>query len=280
MSLFLVAVMLVLIVGAIIAFTGLFGHKRVTAQSADTAAHLAAAQFALEQYAGASGNLPCPANPALDTGDADPIGPTPTCNSPAGTVPWRTIGLSRDQAFDAWGWKISYRVYTGAAGSLTQANAASMVQCTTNAASWSPGLGAGNTCRELNGRHTKDSEYLATRALMLKVTDFGAPTKNDVAYVLISHGVSGLGAWTSAGVQKMPLPANAHELSNENATDFFAEAASDPSVDATNPTHFDDVIVYRELLDFIVHANLAARAWPDPAPGLADVVANSATVAA
>jgi type II secretory pathway pseudopilin PulG len=273
-SLLLVAVVLILVIGAIIAFVALFGRTRVAGNSLETTSHLAAVQAALEQYAATSGNLPCPANPALDTGDADPVNASATCNSPAGTVPWRTIGLPRDEAYDASGWKISYRVYTGPTG-LTQVNGASMVLCTTDPAGTSPGVGAGGVCQvDANGNHTKDSEFLAGKGL--QVTDF-ATVHSDAAYVLVSHGPSGMGAYTSAGVRKS-LPNNADELSNTNAAGpFVVEAASSVDIAPDAATHFDDVLAYRSLPDFMVHANLAARLWP--ATPLVGYTMTSATIA-
>src|SRR6185503_11825319 len=144
---------------------------------------------------------PCPAKGSVDTGDEDATGPSFTCNSPTGTLPWRAIGLAHDGQFDAWGWKISYRVYTGAGGSLTQPNGASMALCTTDHSAASAGVGAGGICQVAAGEvHTWDTDYLLGKGLT--VNDFGAAPRTDAAYVLISHGVSGLGAYTSAGQQK------------------------------------------------------------------------------
>jgi len=273
-SILLAAVILIIIVGVVFAIIALFGHQRSEGAVAQAAARLSRAEEALEQFASASGRLPCPANPALDTGDADPLNPLQPCNSPTGTLPWHTIGLARDDSFDSWGWRISYRVYTGAAGSLTQPNGASMALCDTNTLS-SPGLGAGGICQGVRGWYTKDSEYLAGKGL--PVTDFGVPHL-DAAYVLVSHGPSGLGAYTASGSQK-PLPANPDELANTTATGpFIARAASSPDIAADDAAHFDDVLAYRTLQDFVNRARLAARDWPDPA--LASVRADTATVSA
>ena len=73
-------------------------------------------RLALHAFAASHGRLPCPANGALDTGAAAPNAATTLCTSRDGTVPWATMGLSPDDALDAWGRKISYRVYDGAAG--------------------------------------------------------------------------------------------------------------------------------------------------------------------
>lgn len=69
-------------------------------------------------------------------------------------------------------------------------------------------------------------------------------------WALVSHGPSGLGAWLPSGVQKLPLPlaTNVDERANTNATAPFAlvnkPANAPDGVDpATNPTHFDDVVL-------------------------------------
>ena len=56
--------------------------------------------------------------------------PATLCTFRNGTVPWVTLGLSADDAVDAWGRKISYRVYDGPTG-MTQALGASMSDCDT-----------------------------------------------------------------------------------------------------------------------------------------------------
>lgn len=284
-SLLLVGVMLILIIGSIIAFLALFGTGHGVASTASTTARLVASQAALEQFASQAGRLPCPTNPTLDTGDEDRS--AGTCNFPQGTLPWHTIGLRHDDGLDAWGWKISYRVYSVPVGGLTQDNGASMVQCDTVVnPTWDPNVDANGLCRTLNGWHTKDTDFLVGKGLTL--TDFGS-THTDVAYVLISHGPSGLGGYTSAGVQQA-MPNNADEVANTSTTGpFIARAAAmvNPltTVNYANndPAHFDDIIAYRELADFVSKSNLGARDWPDPPGGagaLASVVANNATVAA
>ena len=86
-------------------------------------------QNALQQYVAANGRLPCPANPTLDTGEENPAVPGAVCLSPGQAVPWKVIGVRMEDTIDPWGGKITYFVYTGGAGSLTQAGGASMVDC-------------------------------------------------------------------------------------------------------------------------------------------------------
>jgi hypothetical protein len=128
-----------------------------------------------------------------------------------------------------------------------------------------PGL-----CRSTH--NTLPGEFLAGKGLALD--DFGTAVA-DAAYVLISHGPTGLGAYTTSGTQKVPAPASAAEQANLSGGPFVARAAA-TSVSAEDPNYFDDVLAYRRLADFVTRANLAARDWPEAA--FADLTFNAATV--
>jgi hypothetical protein len=270
-SILFVVVVLMVIAGAALAFLALTRTSGGVDRSAETTGHLARVAAALEQFASTSERLPCPANPALDTGDAAPNAPDAACTFANGTVPWRTIGLRREDAIDAWGFKISYRVYSGPTG-LTQPGGASMVHCDTVEPA-PAGATAAGLCKATHD--TIEAEFLAGKGLQLN--DFGTAI-SDAAFVLISHGPSGLGAYTAAGVAKAPAPASADEAANLAAGPFVAKAAA-TAVSAESAAHFDDVLAYRRLADFVKRANLAARDWPEPA-AYADVTLDSPTISA
>jgi hypothetical protein len=232
-------------------------------------------QSALEQFASAAERLPCPANPAIDTGDAEPAGASANCTYPAGTVPWRTIGLRREDSLDAWGWKISYRVYQGATG-LTQTGGASMVHCDTVEPT-PAGTTASGLCQSSGaGAHnTSEAQFLSGKGL--NVSSFGATT-TDAAYVLVSHGPTGFGAYTTSGGQKQPNPANADELANLGAAGPFVAKVAVTNVDPGSGTYFDDVLAFRRLGDFVKRANLAARDWPETGGTFANLTFDQSTV--
>jgi hypothetical protein len=50
------------------------------------------------------------------------------------------------------------------------------------------------------------------------------------------------------------------------------------TVSPEDTTHFDDVLAYRRLADFVRRANLSARDWPESGATYADVTVNTATV--
>jgi hypothetical protein len=269
-SLIFVVIALVGVAVMFFAMTTLLRGGTDSARSSKTATGFAAASAALEQFAGTSGRLPCPADPTANTGDAIPNTGAAACSFPMGTIPWKTIGMRSDDALDAWGWKISYRVYSGPTG-LTQEGGASMVDCDTNngATPTPPSIAPGGLCGLLHN-HT-DAQFLAGKGL--RGNDFGT-ARSDVGYVLISHGPSGMGAYTSTGVRK-PMPTSVDELANINTTDaagqFIAKAAvthnvatgAPLAIDAT--TYFDDILSFQSVSDIVKHANLSARDWPEVA---------------
>ncbi len=290
----LIAVVLAFIALLIVAFVSLNRTTSGSAEREQTGTKLVIAATALESYAGAAQRLPCPADPTVDVGDEVTLTAT-TCKYGEGTLPWKTIGMRRDDSFDAWGRKISYRVYSGDAGSLTQPGGASMANCDTLEA-FPGGVTATGLCRpdpstataaELADpatRTTTPAQFLvgapappATKK-GLWLTDSGAPQRKDVAYVLISHGVTGLGGYTASGT-RLDMPSNVDEKNNTKDTGpFTIRAFSDTDTGATDVAHFDDILVYRGIEDVAKRANLGARNWPDTI--LSAVVFDRATVKA
>ena len=236
-----------------------------------TQKRLVTAAEALDAFAGSSSRLPCPANPELDEG-LEVRNPPAACQFPEGTLPWRTIGLKRDDAYDAWGRKISYRVYTGNRGSLVQEEGASMVYCDTTPAGTGTEAGTG-LCKgrpSAGGvaadRNTSPDDFLDNKGLSLN--DQGTAYNSSVAYVLISHGATGLGGYTVSGA-RLDMPTGDERNNTRENGAFTIKAFSDVDVAATSGQHFDDVLVYRTVANLVRRANLAARDWPDGAPPVA-----------
>jgi hypothetical protein len=130
------------------------------------------------------------------------------------------------------------------------------------------GLDPNGLCQVIAGRHdTPDTTFVAGKGL--PVTDFGTTydgTKpsGGAAYVLISFGPSGFGAYTGSGSANPNTPNSTDEKNNLKATGpFVLEAASDPTVPPGDNTHYDDILLYRTVTDLAKKANLAARDWPD-----------------
>lgn len=260
---------LALLMFVVLGVVASYALTRITTKTGDrgvTLTRLNSAADALEQYAAAAARLPCPADPGVDTG-LEVQATAATCTFPEGTLPWRTIGMRRDDAFDAWGRKLSYRVYTGGSGSLTQPAGLSMVECDTveptTGSATAAAASVGGLCVSNNDpylRSTSVARFLAGKGLTL--SDNGA-NRGDVAYVIVSHGATGFGAYTASGV-RMALPIGNEERGNTRDVGAFnVRAFSDAETTPAAGTHFDDLLAYRTLPDLVKRINLAARDWPD-----------------
>jgi type II secretory pathway pseudopilin PulG len=286
------AIVLIIFAIMMVAFLATYALSRLTSSSDERAATTKRLQLvadALEQFAAASLRLPCPANQlataATETGlevrDANAKG----CTQGEGVVPWKTLGLRREDGYDGWGRRISYRVYTGNPGtnlgSLAQAGGVSMVDCDT-VEPYPAGVDGNGLCvydgTTITSRRTLPSAFLAGKGLNLN--DMGV-AKSDVAYVLISHGATGGGAFTASGA-RVELPTGDQLANTRELGGFTIKAFSDAETSAKTGTHFDDLLAYRTIPDLVKRINLSARDWlPDPANVLAGAVNfNAAAVAA
>lgn len=230
-----------------------------SARSADTARRLDIVRNALADFVSTQEYLPCPANGAANTGLSDPVGPSVNCNSPDGTVPWKTLGIPEDAEFDGWNRRISYRVYAGNTG-LTQPSGASMVHCDARKAGGALVIAANGLCA--TDHSNLSDQFLAGKGLSFN--DNGATT-SQIAFVLISHGSSGLGAWLPGGT-RMQLPAvgNLEETANSNAGGiYYRKPASDIAIAPTDANHFDDVLLVAGIEELARRSGLAARDWPE-----------------
>lgn len=265
---FVLALALLASLGAVVTVQLLQVRASAASRAEDLQRRFNRAHEALLGFAAQLGRLPCPANPALDTGDEVRNVGNSTCDHPQGTLPWKTLGMRREDAYDTWGWKISFRVYTGSAGTLTQPRGVSMVDCdptetqgTTNVNANSEGGLCKTNQKTAPGQFADAAEASFLGAKGFSVNDFGT-VRTGIAYVLISHGSSGHGAYTSAGVQ-LTAPTSASEVANTSAAgNFVAASASASTVAPDDPAHFDDIIAYAALSDLIAKAGRGARDWP------------------
>jgi hypothetical protein len=254
-------------------------------------------QRALISFAGAYGRLPCPAIPigAANPGWPDDVTPlalpaSSTCAQSYGVVPWNALGLSREQVMDEWGRLISYRVYDGPIG-LTQDMGASALNCDTSNFNVADGSTtqrveptASGLCDNVDGKHhTLRSDFInftnfggttPTFSKGLNVHDFGTTANvanvSNVAYVLVSHGPSGLGGYlppVPPGLgTRMPMPASdARDYDNTRTSPafFIKQAASASGVAAGTTGHYDDIVSYLTIADLLKLANRDARDWPE-----------------
>lgn len=259
--------------------------QRPLEQQRTTEARMDRIQAALRAFAMSQGRLPCPADGAASTGVASPVTAIDVCPNPNGMVPWATLGLQADDALDAWARQISYRVYDGLPG-MTQANGADMSDCDTvepAPASASP------------------PRYLCTTAHDVVPGDFLSPgnrpgltvrvngaNQPQIAWVLVSHGPSGRGAWLPrSGGQRMALPVNGgDENSNTQPapaafvqrTEQVLAASGTPLDAASDVNHFDDVVRFQSIQDLIAKAGRGSRDWPEGGGPGPVVAANAPSV--
>jgi hypothetical protein len=254
-----VFIVLILVALALVLGRGFFGSETALDQRAVTDANLRRASDALVQFASLNQRLPCPAAGNSDTGTEDATNPFATCNSPNGVGPWAALALRRGDAVDGWGRKISYRVFAGTTG-LTQAGGASMTDCNTNAAA-TGAIDASGKCPAT--RQTPPAAFLAGKGLSIQ-TD--AATTGGHAFVLLSHGDTGAGAFGAEGGIRLPLPSvGALEFRNtQPGTTYDNRSRSAAGVAATDAAYFDDVVMATSITDVVNAAKLSARDWGAP----------------
>jgi hypothetical protein len=244
-------------------------------QRARTASSLRHLSDALVVYATLNRRLPCPASGSSAAGDANPSTATTACASPAGVIPWATLGLRLEDALDGWGRRISYRVYDGATG-FTQADGVNMTDCNWNAAIRGSALpmynqlDASGKCIATPAHSTRDTQTAATPFLAgkgLSAQDqLGAITPG-LAFLLVSHGETGAGAWLADGGGQLAAPtAGGREYANTQAPPavFGIGAPSPPGTPSTNASFYDDVVVTMAAFDLVRAAKLTGKDWNDP----------------
>jgi hypothetical protein len=270
-------VIVILILAAIALLVGRSSNKGEPSldQRARTTASMQRLTEALAGYATLNGRLPCPAAGSSTSGAAEPATATTACTSAAGVIPWASLGLRSEDGLDGWGRRISYRVFSGATG-FTQADGVNMTDCNWNAAikgSADPmynQLDANGKCKTVPAHATRDTQVAATPFLAAK----GLSAQNEIgtvtsglAYLLISHGESGAGAWLANGGGQFAAPAaGGREYANTLSPPmvFGIGASSAPGTPTTSSTHYDDVVVTMAAFDLVRAARLTGKDWGDP----------------
>lgn len=249
----------------------------------ETRAKLDAIEAALVRYVMLNERLPCPADGQLADGvvnagvelNTSPL-PTTGCNLETLTrpvVPWRALGLTADDAVDAWGTRITYRPW--------MTNAIANPSLTTDAINCPPVTGKPLKARPPTG---SDSwQALLTDAAcqvpppnnnpghrVLTTTlpggsDLANPDstngKTGAAYVLISHGPNQCGGYKRSGIyqtQCAGTPASLDEQQNFNnrlsQSNGAGQGYVDRPYDESPSAHFDDIVRWRTIMQVAVEA--------------------------
>lgn len=170
----------------------------------DTRKQLDDIQQALMGFAIANGRLPCPADGTIISGQANAgiesttgSGSSMTCANAGGVLPWATLGVGET---DAWGRRFTYRV---------DANFADAITANTYGGSCSPGTPP-----------TQSSFALCSSGGLnvLSAASGGTNVATNVPAVVVSHGINGLGAYTTAGQQIAGASGDEAENANNDIT--------------------------------------------------------------
>jgi prepilin-type N-terminal cleavage/methylation domain-containing protein len=269
-----IAFVLVIVAMITVLFASVTSTLLASQRRQATMSHLAAVDAALVQFVVQNQRLPCPADGTIATGTAGAgVEVAPNANGCTtqtnGVVPWVALGLGEQDATDGWGRRITYRVWNN----LSVVGAMNMSACDpagTAAAGGAPAYLCANTCVPGSMNLCTSPTFFLAGAGNPK--GFGiqnvagtavmtAPATG-AAYVLISAGESGGGAYTSAGVLAPTLTTDGTEEKKNYAnlalrTTYYVD---DQISDIAGVTHFDDVVLRPSVLTVATRAGLGPRA--------------------
>jgi len=267
-ALVIIALVLVLFIGA---SSGFISSKRNEA----TALKLKAIENAIALFVAQNKRLPCPADGTIPAGTAgsgveSPLGGG-ICNQLTGVVPALTLGMSEADVLDGWNNRITYRVFSGAPGSLTINNGMDMSWCDPVGGLPAVPVLPNNTCNSACTSTTLNncvspSQFLNNKGLEIRnaagVVLMNPTGGGGAAYVLISHGDNMGGAYSQNGVLLGPIGAQvgAQEAQNVNNTALQAFYVDSDYVGSDTVNHFDDLVLRPSIISVASKAQLGPRA--------------------
>lgn len=183
--------------------------------------------------------LPCPADASLSTLANAQLGNQPytssniiaasnSCPKVIGAIPTATLGLGTDYQFDEWGRKYTYAVSPLRCGALG-CNRASLVY---------------------NGSITGYADLSINEIPRFGVTN----SISNIAYLILSHGYLGLGAYGKNGsITLTPVADQTSENNNYNIINTQQSASSISSFinDIPQNNIYSDKIIYRSISDVL-----------------------------
>ncbi len=227
-----VAIFGLLASGAIMATSAWLGKQALD----KTAKNLDRIESALTVYVVQNGGLPCPYNNAVTPptavatcSDANPL---LAAQAFVGIVPYRVLGLQRTDVLDGWNRYITYAIDSDWRFFGT----------------YQPFFDGSGALETLQGLATVGADA------NLRVQDAGeadcwAPSNQPAcaAYVLVSHGEDGNGAFTNFnGGQRAVAPGGAEAENSDIATNMiFAAEAYDGTGGSAADTQFDHILRFR-----------------------------------
>lgn len=276
---------------AIFAKWAMSDAQRRLRKTTDIAKILDRVDRAMVDYVTQHRRLPCPADGRVVSGSPNVGLELAACPSQAhGVLPWVTLGLSEDEARDPWNGRLTYRVDPA----LTTLVPRLMDMSNCDIAG-TGSVGAGGVCRIPTptcvanpATCTSPATFLTGKGLDVWNGVGGAagwatrtnnrPLGTGAAYVVISHGESGAGAYNARGVSQpgnigaislFPLPGtqfagddempnlafNVLTLPATQAT-TYRDAAFDPAI---SRAHFDDYLRHPSIAEVLKNARLKER---------------------
>lgn len=259
--------------------TTMVGQQRREA----TRQRLAGLETALALYASQNLRLPCPADGRIASGSADanlglerPVGGGACSVAGAntqthGVVPWRTLGLSEQDITDGWGNRLTYRVSTD----FTTSPAMNLTYCdpggTAAAVSLASPAGYCNslcTSSTFPGSCTAPANVTASRGLQVRnlsgttIMDPAASPSTGAAYIVVSHGENGAGAYSNQGVLQSASGSASGTEEAKNAANLALATyyVDDFAAYAEGTGHFDDFVLRPSILTVVTKAQLGPRA--------------------
>jgi len=234
---------------------------------------LAGVEAAMTLFVSQNQRLPCPAdgtqvsgalNAGTETWGGGVCNPATQVN---GVVPWRALGLAEQDITDGWGNRMTYR----AAPPLVAVSAMNFTNCDPGGSSAAIAGVCNATCTNASfpGSCTPPQAATVNKGLLVKnlagatVMDPTVNPSTGAAYVVISHGENGAGAYSSQGILQA---GNGSGGVAEEAKNFANTALGagtyyvDDFAVYTTPGYFDDFVLRPAILTVASKAQLGARA--------------------
>jgi prepilin-type N-terminal cleavage/methylation domain-containing protein len=264
--------MVLVIVGILLAMAAVLTRGVSAAQKRSlTATRLAGVDAALVQFVMQQRRLPCPADGTIASGLAN--AGAESCalgNQVNGVVPWVALGIPEVDATDGWDRRFTYRVDPNLVVVSTP-GAMDMSSCDpVGGTTLGPGSSCVSPCPTPGTSCTNPTSYLIGKGLTVKDavgnTLMTPPTaipstKTGAAYVVISHGETGGGAYLNSGTLTTSTTIDGtEEQKNYVTTPVTQPYYLDDSVSGlAGPSHFDDIVSRPSVLAVITKAALGPR---------------------
>jgi hypothetical protein len=246
MTLIDVAVIMVVLGLLLVPMITQYNRWKIDKDRGLTSQHYAAINKAIADFYFEQGHYPCPALPTLGPGNPafgneDCAGTVAAGGVLVGTVPFATLKIPTKANLDGWSNKITYAVTTAQATGGTWTN---------------------NGVIRIRGRIAPDVDQCDSAFITLE---------NQVHYLLVSHGPSGLGAFTANGIPRQACPgagtaADAGNCINDN--EFIGEVCM--ASDTADANFYDDMVEYKK--------DIPSRIWEESLTTSENVISNAENV--